>query len=108
MVEAATGINLWREWAHIELAVALNETYHMPEVRHEYAGIVVSLSRFQHPDTSSFTDPEICWRMDKEWHIGLILKSDSAARVRELLEQYTNRIAEGFHASLKPPEASHR
>ena len=107
MVEAATGINLWREWAHIELSVALNDSYHLSEVRGDYAGIVVSLSRFQHPDTSSFTDPEICWRMNKEWHIGLILKSHSASKVRDLLEQYTNRIAGEFHASLEPPEASH-
>jgi hypothetical protein len=107
MVEAATGINLWREWAHVEFAGALNQPYNLPEVKHHYAGIVVSLSRFQHPDTSSFTDPEICWRMNKEWHIGLLLKSDSASRVRELLDHYTNRIAGEFHASLEPPEASH-
>lgn len=107
MVEASSGINLWREWAHIELAVALNQPYHLPEVRDDYAGIVVSLSRYQHPDTSSFTDHEICWRMNKEWHIGLILQSNNSYRIRELLEHYTVRIGSEFHASLKPPEASH-
>jgi hypothetical protein len=106
MVEASSGINLWREWAHIELAVSLDETYELPDVKQQYAGIVVSLSRYQHPDTSSFTDPEICWRMDKEWHIGLIVRSNSADRVRELLDLYAGRIAEEFHASLEPPEAT--
>ncbi len=107
MVEASSGLNLWREWAHIELAVALGESYQLPALRNQYAGIVVSLSRFQHPDTSSFTDPEICWRMNKDWHIGLIVQSESANRVRELLDHYTDRIANEFHASLKPPDASH-
>lgn len=106
MVEASSGINLWREWAHIELAVALNQPYKPPDIRQDFAGIVVSLSRFQHPDISSFTDPEICWRMDKEWHLGLIVRSDNAARVRELLNQYTDRIAREFHAKLEPPKAS--
>lgn len=106
MVEASSGINLWREWANIELAVSLKEEYLLPEVKQEYAGIVVSLSRFQHPDISSFTDPEICWKMDKEWHIGLIVKSDDSSRVNQLLEQYTERIANEFHASLKPPDAT--
>jgi hypothetical protein len=106
MVEASSGINLWREWAHIELAVAQGQPYNLPEVRQDYAGIVVSLSRFQHPDTSSFTDPEIVWRMNKEWHIGLLLQSNNAHRIRALLDQYTQRIGEEFHASLKPPEAS--
>jgi len=107
MVEASSGINLWREWAHIELAVAQNERYHLPPVDQRYAGIVVSLSRIQHPDTSSFSDPEICWRLDKEWHIGLIVQSNDRNRVRTLLDQYTGRIANEFHASLKPPEATH-
>ncbi len=106
MVEASSGINLWKEWAHIELAVALDEPYELPEVKQHYAGIVVSLSRHQHPDTSSFTDPEICWRMNKEWHIGLIVQSESADRVRELLDLYTERIAKEFHASLEPPDAT--
>ena len=106
MVEASCGINLWREWAHIELAVALNEQYQLPPVQHQYAGIVVSLTRFHYPDTSSFNDPEICWRLNKEWHIGLIVQSNDAARVQTLLDQYTGRIASEFHASLDPPKAS--
>ena len=106
MVEAATGINLWREWANIELSVALKEPYQLPEVSQDYAGIVVSLSRYQHPDTSSFTDPEICWRMNKEWHIGLLLRSNDPHKIRGLLDHYTGRIANEFHASLEPPEAS--
>jgi biotin carboxylase len=106
MVEASSGINLWREWAHIELAVSLDETYDLPDVKQQYAGIVVSLSRYQHPDTSTFTDPEICWRMDKEWHIGLIVRSNSADRVRELLDLYAGRIAKEYHASLEPPDAT--
>ncbi len=106
MVTAATGINLWKEWALIELAVALDEDYSLPEVRKQHAGIVVSLSRFQHPDTNSFNDSEICWRMNKEWHIGLIVQSESRDRVRELLDHYTQRIGAEFHASLTPPDAS--
>lgn len=106
MVEASTGINLWKEWAHLELAVSLDQPYKLPKVNQQYAGIVVSLSRYQHPDTSSFADPEICWRMKRDWHIGLIVKSDSAHRVQELLEQYTQRIANEFHARLEPPKAS--
>jgi hypothetical protein len=106
MVEASSGINLWREWAHLELAVSLDQPYKLPEIKQEYAGIVVSLCRYQQPDTSSFTDPEICWRMNKGWHIGMIVKSDNPNRVYELLEQYTQRIANEFHASLKPPDAT--
>jgi len=105
MVEASSGINLWREWAKLEIAKANKTKYKLPKVAKKNAGIIVSLSRYEHPDTSSFSDAEIAWRMDKKWHIGLIVQSeDSHERVRELLDAYTERVANEFHASL-PPEA---
>ncbi|TXD83322.1 ATPase [Subsaximicrobium wynnwilliamsii] len=106
MVEAASGINLWGEWAKIESANLRKTTYKLPKLKHKYAGIVVSLSRYEHPDTSSFNDDEIVWRMHKEWHIGLIVASDSSERVLELLKQYSQKIASEFHASLPAPDKS--
>lgn len=106
MVEYASGVNLWGEWAKIESAKLRNQTYKLPKINNQYAGIVVSLSRFEHPDTSSFTDKEIVWKMEKEWHIGLIVVSDSSEKVIELLDKYTRRIANEFHASAAAPDKS--
>jgi len=106
MVEASSGINLWGEWARIEDAVLKGYGYELPKVNDKYAGIVVSLSRFEYPDTSSFTDSEIVWRMNKPWHIGLIVAADTRERVLELLDQYTARIGNEFHASAPAPDAS--
>lgn len=100
MVEVSSGINLWREWAKIEIAVARGESYTLPPVRNDYSGIVVSLSRFEHPDNSSFTDKEIAWRMDKEYHIGLIVQSAKQEKVLSLLDHYAERVKNEFHASM--------
>ena len=107
MVDFASGINLWSEWAKIESDTLRKQKYNLPKTKNTYAGIVVSLSRYEHPDTSSFTDSEIVWRMNKKWHIGLIVVSDSSKRVLELLDQYTQRIANEFHASLPAPDKTH-
>ena len=104
MVYFASGINLWSEWAKIESDTLRKQSYKLPQTHHKYAGIVVSLSRYEYPDTSSFTDSEIVWRMNKKWHIGLIVASDSSERVQELLNHYTQRIANEFHASLPAPD----
>lgn len=106
MVEMASGINLWAEWARVESATLKNEPYVLPKIKKKYAGIVVSLSRYEFPDTSGFTDNEIVWRMNKPWHIGLIVASDKPARVLELLDDYTKRIGSDFHASLPAPDSS--
>ncbi len=104
MVESSSGVNLWKEWARMESAMARGEEYNLPPVSGRYAGIVVSLSRYKNPDTSSFTDPEIWWRMKKDYHIGLILQSDNLDRIKELMDQYSERIFKEFHASAPPPD----
>ena len=106
MVEYASGVNLWGEWAKIESANLKKEIYKLPKTKNQYAGIVVSLSRFEHPDTTSFTDEEIVWRMDLKWHIGFIVVSDSSEKVLELLDKYTHIIANEFHASIPAPDKS--
>src|SRR5690242_1538158 len=39
MVEAATGLNLWREWARIEMFGG-DGSYKLPALREEYAGVI--------------------------------------------------------------------
>lgn len=104
MVEASSGVSLWSEWARVETAMAQGSEYTLPKVEKRYAGIVVSLSRFQYPDDSGFNDPEICWRLRKDYHIGMILQSDNKERILELLDKYANRIHNDFHASAPVPD----
>ncbi|MEM7103608.1 MAG: ATPase [Bacteroidota bacterium] len=99
MVEASSGINLWGEWARLETAEAKGIKYKLPKVRNDYAGILVSLSRYAHPDSSSFTAPEICWRLNKEYHIGMILKSNDRQRILGILDDYAHKVFNDFHAS---------
>lgn len=104
MVEASSGINLWAEWAKIETAMATESAYQLPLVREDYAGIIVSLSRFEWPDLSVFDDAEIVWRMNKKHHVGLIVRAETRERVLELLDKYAQRIFNDFHASAPAPD----
>ena len=78
MIEAATGLNMWAEWAKVELATEAHP-YKLPEHREDYAGIIISLSRQEWPDTSAYNDPEIVWRLDKSHHVGLVVVSPTPA-----------------------------
>lgn len=95
MVEGGTDINLWTEWAKIEDAIVKWKKYKLPKVKKGYAGIVLTLSKFQDPDLSSFNDPEVCFRVPLDYHAGLIVKSDKHARVRVLLDDYAERLSQG-------------
>lgn len=98
LIEAATGLNLWAEWARIELANARGLEYQLPETRRRYGGLLVSLARQEQPDTSAYNDPEIVWYMDKKNHVGLIVASDHPDRVQQLLDSYIQRFTSDFLA----------
>lgn len=99
-VEAATGVNLWQEWARLEVAHARGEPYAPPTPRTDHAGLLISLARQEEPDTSAYDDPEIRWRLRKRHHAGLIVASPDAARVETLLQSYLERFRTDFHASM--------
>jgi len=104
LVEASTGVNLWREWAHLEIASLRGQPYALPAVSDNYAGSVLCLSHTAEPDTSAFDAPEIVHRMKKHHHAGLIVRSRRPQRVAELLEDYSARFAEMFLATMPAPE----
>ena len=101
MVETATGINLWREWARIEVAGG-DGSYRLPPIREEYAGVILSLAKQEEPDTSTYNDPEVFLRIKKHHHAGLVMKSSEPHRIPALLENYAQRFAQDFMA-VEPP-----
>lgn len=104
LIQAATGIDMWAEWARVELAAASGASYAPPEPTNDYAGLLVSLARQEWPDTSSFQDPELVWRISKHHHVGFIVKSKEYARVGELLKLYSQRVQNEYHASAPARE----
>lgn len=104
LVEASTGINLWREWAKLEVCALRGTGYTVAPTRAEYAGSVLCLAKTAEPDTAGFDAPEIVVRMKKHHHAGLIVRSTNAERVRELVETYSEEFARRFLASMPPPD----
>jgi hypothetical protein len=107
LVEAATGVNLWREWARLEICDARGEDYAPPEPRRGYAGLLISLARQEWPDLSAYTEPEIAWRLSKHHHAGLLVASARRERVEQLLQSYLQRFRDDFYASLPALREAH-
>src|ERR1700726_4884757 len=103
VVEAASGLNLWREWARLEVGAG-KQPYTAPPTRDDHAGVILCLARQEHPDTSAYTDPEIVYRVNKYHHAGFILKSPSHERVQNLLTSYAHRFQSDFLATQPVPD----
>ncbi|MBX3015703.1 MAG: ATP-grasp domain-containing protein [Caldilineaceae bacterium] len=102
LMEHATGINPWVEWARVEIAHARGEPYTLPPTRQQYTGLIVSLARQAWPDLSAYNDPEVVWHLDKKHHVGMLLASPDYQRIQQLLGDYAQRIAVDFTASAPP------
>ncbi len=103
VVEAASGINLWREWAKLEVGAG-KMPYTLPQQRSDCAGVIVSLARQEEPDTSAYNDPEIVYRVKKYHHAGFVVKSADPLRVKEVLENYSRRFVTDFLATQPVPD----
>lgn len=106
MVEASSGLNLWKEWARLETAEALGTPYLLPPLHKDYAGIILSLSHQERPDMSPFNDEEVVWQLEEPYHVGCIVRSSERERVIELLDNYAAIIQKDYHASVPPSAES--
>src|SRR5262245_4520276 len=61
VLEAASGVNLWREWARLEIRDGKGTK--VKPLRKDYAGIILSLAKQEYPDTSGYTEDEIIYRV---------------------------------------------
>ncbi len=104
VVEHASGINPWIEWARMEVSALFHMEYALPPLKQRYAGSIISLARQEYPDTSSYNDPEVVQRLNKHHHAGLIVGADSADRVESLVTDYTTRFLEDFYAVQPAPD----
>jgi biotin carboxylase len=104
VVEAATGINPWVEWARMLVAEMRGERYSLPEQFEEYGGSLICLARQEWPDLSPYDAPEVVHRLRKHHHAGLILRSPSPQRIEELLGEYGRRFYDDFYARMNAPE----
>jgi biotin carboxylase len=92
VVEAATGINLWCEWAKLEIDDLRDTAYVVPESFEGYAGSVACMAQGPWPDLDSIADPSIVTRIRKDGYAGLIVRAASAERVKRLVDDYSAQL----------------
>lgn len=105
LVEAARGINLWKEWAKMENCLFNNEEYSLPKVQSNSAGIVISLHKDYTPDFSPFEQEGVKQiHVAKPHHIGILVQKKSDDEVLNLLNQFTDIIVEKYLSVLPPSD----
>src|SRR5699024_10319373 len=104
LIEAETGINIWKEWARIEHSLIHNKRYTLHKPANRFAGLIVSLVKQQHPDTSEFECDELYKVLPMEYHIALVYQSDKEEIIQQRLDESAQIITEKFLNILPPTD----
>ena len=102
LVEASTGINLWREWARIENALLKNTKYEIGKSTGFAAGLIVALGKEKVPNYEKFHCDEVEKFLQLDYHIGIVYKSDSKEKIQEKLDEAALIITQEYLNILPP------
>jgi hypothetical protein len=98
LVKETRGVDLWVEWAKVELAAATGKTYKVKATQDLQGGLLVCLTRQQLPDLSRYDDPEVTWSHVWDHHLAMVVASKDGKKVDHLLNAYQHRFADDFLA----------
>lgn len=103
MVEAATGVNIWREWARLENALLQGNHYSVVETQNLFAGLIIALAKEKHPDTRNLQNDEVEKFLPIDYHIGIVYKAKTADIIAERLDQ-ASEIVTAQILNILPPK----
>lgn len=104
LVEASTGINLWREWARIEDALLKNTKYQIGKSTGFAAGLIVALVKDKAANYDKFQCEEVVKFIPLDYHIGIVYKSDSKEKIQEKLDEAALLITQEY-LNILPPKS---
>lgn len=92
LVEAATGINLWREWAKIENACLKKSDYKIKESQQLFGGLMICLITEKEPNYQNFEQPEVYKILPMDYHFGIVFQAKEAERIELLLDETAQKL----------------
>lgn len=93
LIESASGVNLWREWAKIESALLLGLEYRPgAETNQRVAALISSYTRGPISFIDRYDAPEIVSRIVTAHQVGLVVADAEYSTVSELAAIYVERL----------------
>ena len=102
LVEASTGINLWREWAKIENAILKKEDFEIAKPTGFSAGLIIALAKEKTPNCIDFQCEEVVRFLPLDYHVGIVYQSNSAEKIQQRLDEAAEKIISDFLQILPP------
>lgn len=93
LVEVSTGVNLWNEHVGLELSEE-GAPYSLEGVRDDPAALLVGLARTERPDHHRIAGPEVAWRLEAPWQVGVVLRHSDTDELGRLVRMHQATFAQ--------------
>ena len=104
LVEASSGMNIWREWAKNEQALLRNKSYEVAKPTGFSAGLIIALAKELKPDYAEFECEEVVRFLQIDYHVGIVYKSDKMEMVQQRLDEAAEKIND-HHLNILPQKS---
>src|SRR5690606_15053051 len=104
LVEASTGINIWREWARMEDHLLKNIPYKLQKPTSFAAGLLVALTSRKNPEYTEFMCDEVYRFLSIENHIGIVYRSQDERQVLKRLDETAEKVTEQYLSVIPPKD----
>lgn len=84
LVEAATGVNLWREAVDLEL-LEPGQTYAPPAASRDHAALLIGLARSASGPRGSYARAGVAWTLEEPYQAGVVLRHATSEGLDALL-----------------------
>ncbi len=104
LVEASTGINIWREWAKMEDDLLQGNTYEIGKPTGFSAGLLVALANAKNPDYSIMEHEDVVKFLPIDNHVGVVYRCSSEEQLLERLDTAASQVQQNFLSVIPPKE----
>lgn len=104
LVEASTGINIWREWARMEDHLLKNIPYQIQKPTAFAAGLLVALTNKRNPEYAEFMCDAVYKFLPIENHIGIVYRSNDDQLVRKCLDETAEKVTSQYLSVIPPKD----
>ncbi len=96
MIEHATGVDMWSEWARIELSNLLDEPYELKPPKPGYAAVTIKAVGDQPTSLDGIARSCVAEDLTKRYHVGRVFRGNNLAEVAAAQDEFAEALVQRF------------
>jgi len=90
MIHRATGVDLWSEWAKLEISKLSKTPYRPVKAQQGYGGVSIKAVGEKHPQVEGFDSTCVAEEIEKDYHVGRVFAAKTFEEVKHAQDSFAS------------------